>query len=218
VHYTKHFELRNEDHAAKLEAALDRLLRLDEEARKVLGEHFYVWQLSHNPNASYTTAKEPVQSFVQDVQESFRLEKALHTRLAAENLTDFIICGGGYEGHRIMKEVNFSDTYLRPDGICRIPGTYRGKSFSTVNAHGWFSYELKVKPGVLNTLIVTANGSEGHIDFDLTIGECTHEVRTLSPEKTEFAFTFHPGEAESIRVRIDRITGHTPFIYEIKVL
>ena len=75
-----------------------------------------------------------------------------------------------------------------------------------------------MKPGVPNTLIVAANGSEGHIDFDLTIDEEKHEVRALSPEKKEFAFTFHPGEAKNIRVRIDRVTGYTPFIYEIKVL
>lgn len=218
VHYTKHFELQDEGQAAQLESALQRLLHLNAEAREALGESFYIWQLSHNPNASYTTAKEPVQSFVQDVRESFRLEKALHARLAAENLTDFVICGGGFEGHKIMKEVNFSDTYLKPDGICRIPGTYRGKAFSTVNAHGWFSYEMKVRPNAVNTLIIAANGSDGHIDFDVTIGNEKREVRALSPEKQEFSFTFHPGSAENIRIRIDRVTGYTPFIYEIKVL
>ena len=218
VYYTKYFELQDEGQANLLEGALTRLLRLEEEARKALGESFYVWQLSHNPNASYTTAKEPVQSFVRDVRESFRLEKALHAKLIAENLTDFVICGGGFEGHKLLKEVNFSDTYLKPDGICRIPSTYRGKSFSTVNAHGWFSYELMVRPGVPNTLVVAANGSDGHIDFDLTIGDVKHEVRAASPEKAEFTFSFNPGSAETIRVRVDRVTGYTPFIYEIRVL
>ena len=143
VHYTKYFELHKDAQALLLDDALNRLLHLEEAARAELGESFYVWQLSHNPNASYTTAKEPVQSFVQDIRDSFRMEKALHQQLMQQQLTDFVICGGGFEGHKIMKEVNFSDTYLKADGICRIPGTYRGKAFSTVNAHGWFSYELK---------------------------------------------------------------------------
>ena len=218
VHYTKYFELHEDAMALMLDDALNRLLHLEEAARAQLGESFYIWQLSHNPNASYTTAKEPVQSFVQDIRDSFRMEKALHHRLTQQQLTDFVICGGGFEGHKIMKEVNFSDTYLKADGICRIPGTYRGKAFSTVNAHGWFSYELKVKPGVMNTLVVAANGSEGHIDFDLTVGADKHEVRSLAAEKTEFTFHFHPGNEATIRVRIDRVTSYTPFIYEIKVL
>ena len=218
VHYTKYFELQDAAQVLMLDDALNRLLHLEEAAHAELGESFYVWQLSHNPNASYTTAKEPVQSFVQDIRDSFRLEKALHQRLTQQQLTDFVICGGGFEGHKIMKEVNFSDTYLKADGICRIPGTYRGKAFSTVNAHGWFSYELKVKSGVMNTLVVAANGSDGHIDFDLTIGDQKHEVRSLSSEKTEFTFHVQPGNEETIRVRIDRVTVYTPFIYEIKVL
>ena len=218
LHYTKFFELQDANHEASLEAALDRLLHLNREAMAQLGEDFYVWQLSHNPSASYTTAKEPVQAFVRDVRESFCLEKALHAQLSAEQLTDFVICGGGYEGHKIMKEVNFSDTYLKSDGICRIPGTYRGKAFSTVNAHGWFSYEMKIKPGVPNTLVIVANGSDGHTDFDLTIDAERFAVRDLSTEKKAYTFTIYPGQTDTTRVRIDRVSGYTPFIYEIKVL
>ena len=73
-----------------------------------------------------------------------------------------------------------SDTYLREEGIYRIPGTYRGKASSTVNAHGWFSYEVSMKPAAVNTLVVSASGSEGHIDFDLTIGSQRFEVRKSS--------------------------------------
>ena len=218
IHYTKYFELESPSHERALHAALDRLLCLDDEARSQLGEQFYVWQLSHNPSATYHTAKEPVQSFVADVRENFSLEKAQHARLCAENLTDFVICGGGYEGHKIMKEVNFSDTYLRPDGVCRIPGTYRGKAFSTVNAHGWFSYEIRVKPHEVNTIIVSAAGTNGHIDFDLTLGDACHAVRAIAQGRQEFAFTFDAGDQDTLRVRFDRVTGYTPFIYEVKVL
>ena len=218
LHYTKYFELESASHERALHAALDRLLCLDAEARSQLGEDFYIWQLSHNPSATYHTAKEPVQSFAEDVRESFRLEKERHAQLLSEKLTDFIICGGGYEGHKLKKEVNFSDTYLKPDGICRIPGTYRGKAFSTVNAHGWFSYEVKVKPNAVNTLIVSAAGSEGHIDFDLTIGSSSFHARDCSPMRKDFSFQFDADAQETIRVRIDRVTGYTPFVYEIKVV
>ena len=218
IHYTKFFETRDVRHETLLEGALTQLLTLEAEARSQLGEHFYLWQLSHNASASYHTAKEPVQSFVADVRENFRLEKALHARLCAENLTDFVICGGGYEGHKIMKEVNFSDTYLMPNGVCRIPGTYRGKAFSTVNAHGWFSYEVRVKPHEVNTIIVSAAGTNGHIDFDLTLGDVRHAVRATAQGRQEFSFSFEAGDQNTLRVRFDRATGYTPFVYEVKVL
>jgi len=217
LHYTKYFELQDVQHETALQGTLELLLQLETEARSLLGDAFYVKKLSSNARASYTTAKEPIQAFVADVRENFRIEKALHGQLAAQNLTDFVICGGGFEGHKIMKEVNFSDTYIKQDGICRIPGTYRGKSFSTVNAHGWFSYEVKVKPGAVNTLVITAAGSEGHIDFDITIGSDHHEIRDIVEGKTDYTFTYQAGAEEAVRVRFDRVSGYTPFIYTVKV-
>ena len=218
LHYTKYFELQDVRHESCLEETLERMLRLECEARDLLGDDFYVKKISANPRASYTTAKEPIQAFAADVRRSFAMEKELHARLTAQHLTDFVICGGGFEGHKIMKEVNFSDTYLREDGICRIPGTYRGKAFSTVNTHGWFSYEVRVKNAAANTLVVIAAGSDGHVDFDVTIGAEKHEVRTLSSGKAEYTFAFRADQQETVRVRFDRVTGYTPFIYEVKVL
>lgn len=218
LHYTKYFELQEAEHETALEAALERLLRLEAEARSLLGGEFYVKKISANPRASYDTAAEPIQAFVADVRQNFQLEKALYTKLSAQGLTDFVICGGVFEGHKIMKEVNFSDTYIKDDGICRIPGTYRGKAFSTVNAHGWFSYEVKVKPNAANTLVITAAGSEEHIDFDVAIGTESHQVRDTATGRKEYAFTFQAGSQDAVRVRIDRVSGYTPFIYELKVL
>ena len=217
VHYARYFDEADESREAILEASLTKLLTLEREADGLLGDEFYVTKLACNRNRSYATAKEPVQQFVADVRESFRLEKELHARLTAEKLTDFVICGGGAEGHKIKKEVNFSDTYIKPDGLCRIPGTYRGKAFSTVNAHGWFSYEVRVRPDETNALTVVAAGSDGHIDFDLAIGDEKHEVRAQGEGKRSFTFTFNPGAAEAIRLRVDRVSGYTPFIYEVRV-
>lgn len=218
LHYTKYFELQDVQHETALQDTLERLLQLEAKARSLLGDEFYIKKLSSNARASYTTAKEPLQAFVADVRENFRIEKAMHGQLSAQNLTDFVICGGCFEGHKLMKEVNFSDTYIKPDGICRIPGTYRGKSFSTVNAHGWFSYEVKVKPGIVNTLVITAAGSEGHIDFDMTIGSHHHEIRDIVEGKADYIFTYQADAEETLRVRFDRVSGYTPFIYSVKVL
>ena len=218
LHYTKYFELHSSRHEAALHTALERLLCLEAEARSLLGDEFYVKKLSSNARASYTTAKEPIQAFAGDVSESFRIEKALHAQLSAQNLTDFVICGGGFEGHKLMKEVNFSDTYIKPDGICRIPGTYRGKAFSTVNAHGWFSYEVRLKSDTLNTVVIMAAGSDDHVDFDVTIGTQHHEIRGTAAMKTEYILQYQAAAESAVRIRIDRVSGYTPFIYEIKVL
>jgi len=218
VCYTKYFELKDPHYEAALDAALQQLLTLDQETHNQLGSAFYVTKISNNPMASYTTSREPIRDFVADTQECFRLEKALHAAFEAENLTDFVICGGGFEGHKLCKEVNFSDTYILADGICRIPGTYRGKAFSTVNAHGWFSYELQVKPHAANILVVSASGSDGHIDFDATIGNQTYALRAHTGGKQDFRFEYEAGDECAVRVRFDRATGYTPFIYTVKVL
>ena len=218
VHYTKYFELKDDRREAALETALEQMLSLEKEARELLGEDFYVAKISHNPMASYSTSREPVPVFASDVRRCFRLEKALHAALEKEQLTDFIICGGGFEGHKICKEVNFSDTYILDDGVCRIPGTYRGKAFSTVNAHGWFSYEVRVRPHSANTLLVAASGSEGHVDFNVTVAGQTFAVRDDAKGKKEYAFRFDAGAEDAVRVRFDRASGYTPFIYTVKIL
>ncbi len=218
MHYTKIFELPDEDHEAALETALSRVLSLDEEARCVLGSEYYIDKISTNVRAAYTLVQNPIQVFANDVRKNLQLEKESYRRLSAQGLTDFVICGGGFEGHKLMKEVNFSDTYIKLDGICRIPGTYRGKAFSAVNTHGWFSYEVRIKPSSANKVIISAAGSEGHIDFDLTIGSSRHEIRDLSPHRKDYVFSFHTGNEDTLRIRIDRATGYTPFIYELRVL
>lgn len=218
MHYTKVFELPDEGHEAALETALGRMLRLDEEARCALGSEYYIDKISTNARAAYTLVQNPVQVFANDIRRNLQLEKVSYRRLSAQGLTDFVICGGGFEGHKLMKEVNFSDTYIKPDGICRIPGTYRGKAFSTVNTHGWFSYEIRVRPSSANQVIVSAAGNEGHIDFDLTIGSSRHEIRDLSPHRKDYGFHFHTGNEDTLRIRIDRATSYTPFIYELRVL
>lgn len=113
---------------------------------------------------------DPVPLFVEEVQASFYKERKTTQDLKKENLTDFIVCGGGNEGHKIQKEVNFSDTYIFEDGVCRIPGTNRGKAWSTLNAHGWFSYEIKVKKNAENIIEIVAKGTNGQLNMIVEIG------------------------------------------------
>ena len=133
-----------------------------------------------------------------------------------EIITDFIVCGGGREGHKLQKEVNFSDTYIFEDGVCRIPGTNRGKAWSTVNAHGWFSYEIKVKPNTENEITIIVKGSDGRLDFSVEIAGNKTVVNEKCEGKTEVKICYF-AKAESVRIRIDRISAYTPFVYGIKV-
>lgn len=219
LNYTKFFETRDSAYETALNQAMDDLLAINDEAVAVLGDAFYINALAIDQLTTKSTGDTPITSFVADVKRSFPMEKqAIFALEADKSLTDFVVCGGGFEGHKIKKEVNFSDTYIHEDGLCRIPGTNRGKKFSTVNAHGWFSYEMKVKPNAENTVAVTVKGSDGHIDFSVTVGEQLFEVRETAEDKKTFTFSFIAGQADTVRVRIDRISGNTPYIYEIKTM
>ena len=219
LNYTKYFETRNPAYETALDKAMRDLLTVNDEAVAELGDAFYINALAIDQLTTRLTGDTPIPSFVADVKESFRLEKQAITALEQDKtLTDFVVCGGGFEGHKLKKEVNFSDTYIFEDGLCRIPGTNRGKKFSTVNAHGWFSYEMKVKPNAENTVAVTVKGSDGHIDFSVTVGEQLFEVRETAEDKKTFTFSVNAGDADTVRVRIDRISGNTPYIYEIKTM
>ncbi len=200
-----------------LETALQKLLDVNAVGTEKLGKAFYVLAFGDGGDVS-GTAKGGVIGFVNDMRMSFALERKETAELEKENLTDYIICGGGNESHKLQKEVNFSDTYIYEDGLCRIPGTNRGKAFSTVNAHGWFSYEIKVKPNTVNEIVVVAKGSDGCLDFSVEIDGKTTVVKQKTNELTEIpvSFTEENGK-DKVRIRIDRITGNTPYIYQIKV-
>ena len=74
-----------------------------------------------------------------------------------------------------------------------------------------------MKPNATNTLIISAAGSDGHIDFDVTIGSDQREIRCIADGRRDFTFTFDTDGQDTLRIRIDRVTGYTPFIYEIKI-
>ena len=159
---------------------------------------------------------DPVPLFVKEVQASFYRERETTAVLEKQGLTDFIVCGGGKEGHKLQKEVNFSDTYILEDGVCRIPGTNRGKAWSTVNTHGWFSYEIAVQKEKENEIEIVAKGSDGKLDMSVDIDGQKTEIRQNAEGKTSVKLRYL-AKASTARIRIDRISANTPFIYEIKV-
>ena len=157
-----------------------------------------------------------VPNFVKEVKESYLQEERTENKLETENLTDYIVCGGGREGHKLQKEVNFSDTYVFEDGVCRIPGTNRGKAWSKVNAHGWFSYEIKVKANAENKIVIVAKGSDGHLDMRVELDDEKRTIQQNVEGKTEIEIPYF-AKSEAVRIRIDRISAYTPHVYEIKV-
>ena len=207
---TKAFIAYAGDNETHLISACKELTAIDNEGKQTVVKNYYPTTIVR------AEGLDPVPLFVEEVQASFYKERETTKTLQQENLTDFIVCGGGNEGHKLQKEVNFSDTYIMEDGVCRIPGTNRGKAWSTVNAHGWFSYEINVKPGVDNEIVIVAKGSDGKLDMSVEINGDTKRISRKVEGKTQVKIGYF-AKSEVARIRIDRISANTPFIYEIKV-
>ena len=190
--------------------ACEELAQIDTEGKKKVIKNYYPTTIIR------AVGLDPVPLFVEEIQASFYKEREATRALEEENLTDFIVCGGGNEGHKLQKEVNFSDTYIFEDGVCRIPGTNRGKAWSTVNAHGWFSYEIKVKKNTENIIEIVAKGSNGQLDLSVEInGEKTiFQEKTVNKIKLKIPYC---AKSEFVRIRMDRISAYTPYVYEILV-
>ncbi|MBQ2755858.1 MAG: hypothetical protein IJF27_04220, partial [Oscillospiraceae bacterium] len=206
ISYTKYFEVGGQHYEDELNAALSALETVDSEAVSVLGDKFYIRALKVDQLGRHCSDS-PIISFIDEVKTSFAIDREATARLSAEDLCDYVVCGSAVEGHKLKKEVNFSDTYLFEDGVCRIPGTNRGTSFSVVNTHGWFGYEMKIRPLAANTVIVTAKGSSGKINFKLTVNGEEFEVKDEFNGKKQFSFTFEEKDGRAAAdIQIDRIT------------
>ena len=214
LNYTKYFETKDIAFEEKLNEALETMLAINEEGKKLLGDKFYC--LNGDTLVSFETL-DYVQSFVKEVRDSFRIEKAETEKLDAENLTDFIVCGGAMESHKLQKEVNFSDTFITENNLYRIPGSGRGRNWSAVNTHGWFSYELKVKPNVENKIAITLGTMDENIDIKITLDGKEHTISEKVDGLKEYEILFTPS-TDAVRIRFDRFTADTPCVYKIKVL
>ncbi|MBQ7348803.1 MAG: hypothetical protein IJW47_02290, partial [Clostridia bacterium] len=215
ISYIKFFETDDSSYQNKLYKALENLLELNRQGLELLGKNFYCVV----DDGAFGTFgyNELIKNFITEVKQSFELEKAVNEKLKAENLTDYVVCGGANESHKLQKEVNFSDTLILPDGLCRIPGNRKGMKWSTINAHGWFSYQLKVNKNTENTIKIIASSNTESIDMKVSIDDVEYVIKEKADGKKEFTFTLNTGDTDAVRIRIDRISGNTPCVYQIKV-
>lgn len=213
IRYVRYFETSGPAQLQAFEDTLAELSACAEEGRAALGRRFYCLNGNHGPF-------DFVRSFLQEVRESFYAEKKCTEAIRSQaGVLDYIVCGGALEGHRLQKEVNFSDTQLRDGELCRIPGNGRGGSWSSINAHGWFSYQLAVKPLAENTIAVRMGSPEGRLDVEVTIGSQIYTLHEAAATPRDFLFSWTEDRGESsVRIRFDKLSGHIPCIYTIKSL
>ena len=105
-----------------------------------------------------------------------------------------------------MKEVNFSDTFAKGEELYRIPGNTRGAAWSTIKAHGWFSYEIKVKSEKTNTVEVVFGSYTDTLDVKVTIGDQVHEIHDAIEGKRTYTFEYEAKNEDAARIRFDKIS------------
>jgi len=216
INYTKYFETNDVRFREKLLLATEAMCALSKEGKEVLGRNFYCTQLDIHDDSSNSI--ELVENFVAELIETLKLEEKQAVYCREEKLCDFVVCGGAAEGHKLKKEVCFSDSFLLKEGLCRIPGSGRGTNWSTVNAHGWFSYEIKVKPESENAIIITAGSLSDVLSMVVTVGEEIHHVKEKVNGKKEIIINYKETKGENtVRIRFDRNAADTPCVYTIEV-
>jgi hypothetical protein len=210
--YAKFFEKKDEKYVTEFFACVSALEALNYAGKVALGDDFYC--ISGDSLAG-GGRYELIDIFLREVLDSFEAEKAAFEKLEDENLYDYVICGGASEGHALKKEVNFSATAIKDGELHRIPGSPL-KGWSIVNAHGWFSYALKVRPNTENTVIIDIGSPADTLDAKITVGEKSEELH-LDGSRHTLTYTYNAGCEESVRVRFDRISANAPEIYAVKV-
>ena len=212
--YAKFFEYKDEGYELAFRKSVSILDELHAAGKAALGDDFYGISGESLVGAGKF---EQIPIFTADIIESFESEKAVYESLADEDNYDLIVAGGASEGHKLMKEVNFSDTVAKGGEVYRIPGNSRGAEWSTIKAHGWFSYELKLRPSVENTVEVVLGSYTDTLDVKVTLGEEVFEISEKVIGKKAFTFKIPAKDEGNVRIRFDKISGNTPKIYTVKV-
>ena len=218
--YVNYFETGEESYEEALERDIDTLVELKHQGISLLGDDFYCLQGdgAHGQSNNGVT-QDYIERFAGKIRESFRLEKDAILKLRRETeLTDFIVCGGAMEGHKLRKEVNFSDTLVRDGALCRIPGNRNGMDWSDINAHGWFSYELRVRPQRENAIRILMGSTGNRLDVKITIGNEQFMIQEDIDEKREILLRYTAKDEETVRIRFDKVSGNTPCVYVIRVV
>lgn len=210
--YIKYFETLNDKFEQELFLCLDKINELHCKGRAELGEEFYNY---FGARGFTSSIPEFGGDFVACLKANYKYEKQVRAVLSKENLVDYVVCGSAYEGHKIQKEVNFADTYFVGEDVCRIPGNKSAK-WSTINAHGWFSYEIKTNVDKDTEFTFLLGSSSDNLNVKITIGNDVHVIDKKVTGKEEFSFVYPASGKDNVRVRIDRMNANTPYVYIIK--
>ena len=224
----RYFEHHDEAALKTIYESIDIMREFDRQGFEELGRDFHCEALSIKKGTPFRTfglgsdSTDPRDGHVylldQLLKTAIDLEVATDRKLRKENPIDYVISGGFSEEHGLKTEPNFSGALTLVDGTCRTAGSERGSMWSTVKAHGWFSYEMKVKPGVENTLTVTGKGQTGTLSIDVSIdGEMARYAKSGDGlVSIEHKFTPKEGK-DTVTVRIDRNSDSLPFIYYMMI-
>ncbi len=211
-----YFESKDERCIEDVTRAMERLIEIDNEGFATLGEEYYCYALGRTSPTKATRSNVP--HFVAQVSELFEKEVAEIKRLDGMGLVDYVVAGGFGERHNMKKEINFSSSHTFPDGVCRLAGSSRGKAWSVVKAHGWFSYDLAVKPNAENIITVTAGGWDSeHIDLAVTVNGKRQVFTEVSEKKLALTIPYTATDEDKVTVRFDRITEFAPVVYTVEV-
>ncbi len=212
--YAKYFELGDERHEKELYACLDKLTEMNKAGIDEFGDDFYC--VSGDSLAGVGRI-EQITEFVRDTKESFEIEKRTNKALAQEGLHDYVIAGGGSESHGLKKEVNFSDTLVINGELCRIPGSSRGAGWALIKAHGWFSYEIAVKPNTENKITVRLGSLGENIDIKISLGDQVTDIHEKYTEIIDYPIVYRANDETKVRIRFDKTSTYPPAIFSVKV-
>lgn len=214
MEYVKYFETRKEEYEFALDRDIEVLCEKNRQGIKMLGTAFYC--LNPGGHGEYVS---DLELFAEEIRVCFELEKEAVQHMEDGKFLDYVVCGGAMEGHRLQKEVNFSDTLVQNGMLCRIPGSLRGMDWCSVNAYGWFSYEVAVKPYVQNTVQVMLGSSGEELGVCITIGNQEHILQEKSDGTKIFELVYAEKEGNaSVRIRFDKISRDMPLVFWIKIL
>ena len=214
--YARYIDTNANEYYEKLTDALVALEELEALGKELLGDKFHC--IIGDRFDGKVNNRDMISEFIQEVKTSLNYEEQLSRKLNAENLVDYVICGGACEGHKLQKEVNFSDTLIRNGELCRIPGNRKGLEWSTITAHGWFSYELRLTEGRENNIIIEADSNTDVLCAKIIIGENEYTVKEKCKGKCKISFVYKAKQCEnSVRIRIEKISTSVPCIYTVKV-
>lgn len=224
----KYFEDNDESVLPDIFAAIDKMTELDEAGYNELGKDWYCEALSLKPGSEFLThgisvdySKRTSQVYHLKSMLGQAVEFEVDTRrlLAKSTPVDFVVAGGFNEGHNLKSEPCFSSALTLDEGNCRTAGSERGNYWSVLKAHGWFSYDMKVKPNAENTVVIRGKGDTDTFSIDITIdGDMTRHSVT-GDGILEISRTFTPKkDVETVTVRIDRNSDSLPFVHSLMML